>query len=174
MWWFVKKPNEMLLIFVIIFLWEVIYVHFYNWDILLDLVPVVYDLIELIIEVLLWSKDYFTFDTHPQHTSFSSLMLISFVWLYMIKCDVYAQLLVNQTEKDFWVFYMFLKVFLYFRALSFCFKMHFVLFFKNFFRCIFVRTSRLSSSHEKRLGQKLENTKFQTKTFATVSRLFRN
>ena len=53
------------------------------------------------------------------------LLLISFVWLYMIKSDVYAQLLVDQTQKDSWVFYMFLKVFLSFRALSFCLKMHF-------------------------------------------------
>ena len=46
-------------------------------------------------------------------------MLISFVWLYMFKCDVYAQLLVDQTQKDFWVFYMFLKLILYFRFFSF-------------------------------------------------------
>ena len=46
----------------------VINVHFYNWDWPLDFVPVVYDLIELIIEASLWSIDYSTFDTHPQHT----------------------------------------------------------------------------------------------------------
>ena len=40
-------------LYVIIFLWEVIYVHFYNWDRPFDLVLVVYDLIELIIEALL-------------------------------------------------------------------------------------------------------------------------
>ena len=34
-------------------LWEVIYVHFYNWDRPLDLVLVAYDLIELIIETSL-------------------------------------------------------------------------------------------------------------------------
>ena len=62
-----QKPNEKLLSCVIN-LWEVIYVHFYNWDWSLDLVLVVYDLIELIIKVSLWSKDYFTLDTHPQHT----------------------------------------------------------------------------------------------------------
>ena len=73
MLWFVHKTNEKLLTFVIILLWEVIYVHFYNWDRLLDLVPVVYDLIELIIEASLWSKDYSTFDTHPQHTRLSSI-----------------------------------------------------------------------------------------------------
>ena len=53
MLWIVNKPNEKLQRYVIIFLWEVIYVHFYNWDRPLDLVPVVYDLIELIIETSL-------------------------------------------------------------------------------------------------------------------------
>ena len=60
--WFMQKPNEKLLSCLSI------YVHFYNWDWSLALVLVVYDLIELIIEVSLWSKDYFTPDTHPQHT----------------------------------------------------------------------------------------------------------
>ena len=50
-------------------MWEVIYAHFYNWDSPLNWVSVVYDLIELIIEILLWFKDYSTFGTHPQHTS---------------------------------------------------------------------------------------------------------
>ena len=67
--WFVKKPKEKLQRYVIIFLWEIIYVHFYNWDKPLDLVLVVYDLIELIIETSLWIKDYSSFDTHTQHTS---------------------------------------------------------------------------------------------------------
>ena len=53
MLWFVQKSNEKLLRFVIIFLWEVIYVHFYNWDKPLNLVLIVYDLIELIIKTLL-------------------------------------------------------------------------------------------------------------------------
>ena len=68
MLWFMQKPNEKFLWFVIILLWEVIYAHFYNWDSPLDFVLVVYDLIELNIKASLWSKDYFTFDTHPQHT----------------------------------------------------------------------------------------------------------
>ena len=58
-------------------------------------------------------------------------MLISFVWLYMFKCDVYAQLLVDQTQKDFWVFYLFFKVILYFRAFKFLFKMHFCIFLQK-------------------------------------------
>ena len=49
-------------------LWEVIYVHFNNWDRSLDLVPIVYDLIKLIIKASLWFMDYSTFDTHTQHT----------------------------------------------------------------------------------------------------------
>ena len=68
MLWIVKKSNEKLQRYVIIFLWEVIYAHFYNWDKPLDLVLVVHDLIELIIKASLWTKDYSTFDTHTQHT----------------------------------------------------------------------------------------------------------
>ena len=58
--------------FVIILLLEVIYVLFYNWDSPLDFVPDVYDLIELIIGVSLWSMDYSTFNTHTQHTRLCS------------------------------------------------------------------------------------------------------
>ena len=69
MLWFMQKSNEKLLSFVIILLWEVIYVHLYNWDCPLDLVLGVYNLIELIIEASLWSMDYSTFDTYTQRTS---------------------------------------------------------------------------------------------------------
>ena len=62
-----RSQMKRLQIYVII-LWEVIYVHFYNWDKSLDLILVVYDLIELIIKALLWTMEYFTFDTHTQHT----------------------------------------------------------------------------------------------------------
>ena len=68
------------------FLWEVIYVHFYNWDRSLDLVLVVYDLIELIIETSLWTKDYSMFDSHTQH---KSLMFNECLFhLYVFKCDM--------------------------------------------------------------------------------------
>ena len=65
---------------------------------------------------------------------FVQIMLISFVWLYMFKCDVYAHVLVDQTQKYFWVFYVFLKVIFYFYAFSFCSKCIFVFFFKNWFK----------------------------------------
>ena len=121
MLWIVKKPNEKALKICHRFLWEVIYVHFYNWDRPLELVLVVYDLIKLIIEVSLWIKDYSTFDNHTRRTRLLfNECLFSFVWLYMIKCDVYTQLLVDQTQFFFWLFYMFLKVFLCFCVLSFC------------------------------------------------------
>ena len=84
---------------------------------------------------------------------FVQIMLISFVWLYMFKCDVYAQLLVDQTQKKFWVFYLFLKVILYFRAFSFCSKCIFVFFSKNWFRGSFARISRLRASCEKCLRE---------------------
>ena len=59
------------------------------------------------------------------------IILISFVWLCMFKCDVYAQILVDQTQNFFWVFYMFLKVILYFRAFSFFFFFFFFFFFPS-------------------------------------------
>ena len=66
----------------------------------------------------------------------------------MFKCDVYAQVLADQTQKDFLVFYMFLKVILYFYAFSFCSKCIFVFFFKNWFRGFFARSSRLRASRK--------------------------
>ena len=66
-------------------MWEVIYAHFCNWDSPSDLVLVVYDLIELIIEASLWTKDYSTFDIHRSNVQW---MLISFMCLCMFKCDV--------------------------------------------------------------------------------------
>ena len=76
------------------------------------------------------------------------IMSISFMWLYMFKCDVYAQILADQTQKYFWVFYMFLKVILYFHVFSFCSKCIFVFFFKNWFRGLFARSSQLRAFRE--------------------------
>ena len=74
-----QKPSEKLLRNVLILLWEVIYAFFCNRDRLLDFVPVVYDLIELIIKASPWLMDYSTFGTHTQNTSLCSIMPISFV-----------------------------------------------------------------------------------------------
>ena len=111
MLWFMKKPNEKLLSFVIILLWEVIYAHFYNWDCPLDLVLVVYNLIELIIESSLWSKDYSTFDTHTQHTS---LMFNEYLF-HLCDCTCSNVMCVCSTicgsnQKDFCSFCLLLDV----------------------------------------------------------------
>ena len=111
MLWFMKKPNEKLLSFVIILLWEVIYAHFYNWDCPLDLVLVVYNLIELIIEYSLWSKDYSTFDTHTQHTS---LMFNEYLF-HLCDCTCSNVMCVCSTiygsnQKDFCSFCLLLDV----------------------------------------------------------------
>ena len=138
MLWFMQKPNERLLSFVIILLWEVIYAHFYNWDSPLDLVLVVYDLIELIIEASFWSKDYSTLDTHPQHTSLWFNECLS----HLCDCtcsNVMCMLkyLMIKPKKIFFVFYLFLKVILYFRAFSFSSKCIVVFFFKKHVQRLF-------------------------------------
>ena len=88
----------------------------------------------------------------------------------MFKCDMYAQLLVDQTQK---VFYMFLKVILYFHAFSFCSKCIFEFFFKNKFRGSFARSSQLRASCETSLRE-INFFQFHTKSLATVLRVFRD
>ena len=102
---------------------------------------------------------------------FVQIMLISFVWLYMFKCDVYAQVLVDQTQKDFWVFYVFLKVILYFYAFCFCLICIFVFFFKKLVQSLFTRSSRLRASREMCLKE-IKKSHFHIESLATASRVF--
>ena len=109
--WLMQKPNEKLLSFVIILLWEVIYAYFYNWDCPLDLELVVYDLIEVIIEASLWSKDYSTFNIHTQHTS---LMFNEYLF-HLCDCTYSNVMCVCSTicgsnQKDFCSFCLLLDV----------------------------------------------------------------
>ena len=138
MLWIVKKPNEKFRRYVIIFLWKVIYVHFYNWDRPLDLVPVVYVLIELIIEASIWSKDYSIFDTHPQHTRLWSInaYLICVIVHVQVWC-VCSSTCWSNPKILLSVLYVFLKVILYFHAFSFCSKCIFVFFFKKLVHRLF-------------------------------------
>ena len=111
MLWIVKKSNEKLKKYVIIFLWEVIYVHFSNWDRQFDLVLVVYDLIKLIIEASLQTKDYSTFDTHTQHTC----LMFNECLIHLLNCTCLNVMCVCSTiygsiQKDFQSFYMYLEV----------------------------------------------------------------
>ena len=169
MLWFVLKPNEKLLRFVIIFLWEVIYVHFYNWDRSLDLVPVVYDLIELIIEGSLWTKNYSTFDTHPQHTSFSSINTYFICVIVRDQMWCVCSIACQSNPKIFLsILYVFESVFMLL-CFKFLFKMHFCVVLQKIVQRHFCE--KLATKHfpRKSLRQKLENTKFQTETFATIS-----
>ena len=125
MLWFVQKPNEKLLRFLIIFVWEVTYVHFYNWDKPFDLVPVMYVMNELIIEASFWSKDYSTFDTHPQHTSLVQLM---FFFICVIVHDqmwcVWSIACQSNPKRFLSILYVFKSVFRL-SCFKFLFKMHF-------------------------------------------------
>ena len=129
---FMQKPNEKFLSFVIIPLWEVIYAHFYNLDSPLELVLVVYDLIELIIEASLWSKDYSTLDTHPQHTSLWFNECLS----HLCDCtysNVMCMLkdLMIKPKNIFECLICFRKWFYTFVLLVFLFKIHFCVFLQK-------------------------------------------
>ena len=108
--WIVKKPNEKFQRYVIIFLWEVIYVYFYNWDRPLDLVLVVYDLIKLIVE----ASSRLRTIPHLIHTQHTCLMLNKcFIHLFDCTClnvMCVCSIIYGSIQKDFWSFYMFLKV----------------------------------------------------------------
>ena len=143
------KPKEMLQNYVIIFLWEVIYVHFYNWDRSSDLVLVVYDLIELIIEVSLWTKDFSIFDSHTQHTR----LLFNECLFHL--CDLTCSnvmyilnYLSIKLKNIFEYFICFWKCFYAFMIWVFVQIAFFMFFIKNSFRGIFARSSRVSFSHE--------------------------
>ena len=168
-----QKPNEMLLSCVIN-LWEVIYVHFYNWDWSLDLVIVVYDLIELIIKASPMSKDCFALDTHPQHTRLwfnECLSHLRDCTCLNVMCMF--QYLMIKPKKIFEYFICFWKWFYTFVFLVFCSKCIFVFFFKNWFRGCFARSSRLRASREMCLRE-IKSHIFHTESLATALRVFRD
>ena len=119
----------------------------------------------------LWTIPHLILTHNTQ--DFVQLVLILFVWLYMFKCDVYAQLLVDQTQKDFWVFCKFLKVMLYFCVFSFWSKCFFVFFFKNWFRGCFTKSSRLRASREMCLRE-IKKSHIHTEAIVTVSLFIRD
>ena len=55
--------------------------------------------------------------THITHV-YVQWMPYSFVWLYLIKCVFTDSIFVDQTQKDFWVFYLFLESTLFLQKLS--------------------------------------------------------
>ena len=65
---------------------------------------VVYDLVESIIEISHYTKDYLIIYTHPHHTCLSSMNVLFICVIILIKYDVLTQASVDQIQKDFWVF----------------------------------------------------------------------
>ena len=74
---------------------------------------------------------------------FVQIMLISFVWLYMFKCDVYAQVLADQIKKIFKCFICFWKWFYTFMILVFV---------QNAFVCFSSKTGSEVFSREARVS----------------------
>ena len=88
-------------------------------------------------------------------------MLIPFVWLYVFKCDVYTQLLVNQTQKDFEYFICFWKCFYTFVCLEFLFKMSISCFYQKTLLEAFSRVSRkLAIPTKMRMAKNKKTLKF--------------
>ena len=138
-------------------MWEVIYVHFYNWDSPLDLVLIVYDLIELIIEVSLWTKDYSTFDTHTEHTR----LLFNECLFHLCDCTCsnvmcILNCLLIKPKNIFEFFICFLKCFYVFVFWVFVQIAFFMFFIKDSFKGILARSSQLSSSRENGLRQNMK------------------
>ena len=129
--WFMQKPNEKLLSCVII-LWEVIYSHFYNWNRLLDFLSVVYDLIELIIEVSLWSEE-----TIPHLTLTHNTQDFDSMNAYLICVIVHVQMWCVCSNTCWLNPKRFLSVLFVFESdfilscLMFLFKMHFCIFLQK-------------------------------------------
>ena len=173
MLWFMQKPNEKLLSFVIILLWEVIYVHFYNWDRPLDLVLVVYDLIDWLLKL------HSDLRTIPHLILTHNTQDFDSINAYLICVVVHVQMWCVcsitcwSNPKRFLSVLYFLKVILYFCVFSLCSKCNFVFFFKKWFRCSFVRSSRLKASCKTSLKE-INFFQFHTKSLATVSRVFHN
>ena len=138
-------------------MWNVIYVHFYNWDRPLDLVSVMYDLIELIIETSLWTNNYSTFDTHTQHTR----LLFNKCLFHLCDCTcsnvMYILSCLSIKSKNIFEYFIcFWSVFML-SCFEFCSNCIFMIFIKNSFKGIFARSSRLSSSCKNGLRQNMKS-----------------
>ena len=143
------KPKEILQNYVVIFLWEVIFVHFYNWDRPLDLVLVVYHLIELIIEASLWTMDFSIFDSYTQHTR----LLFNECLFHLCDCTCsnvmyLLNYLLIKPKNIFEYFICFWKCFYAFVFWVFVQIAFFMFFIKNSFRGIFARSLQVSFSLE--------------------------
>ena len=89
---------------------------------------------------------HYTQDFCSMNAYFICVIVHVQMWcVYLIAC--------RSNPNFFWVFYMFFKVFLCFRVLSFVQIEFFMFFIKNSFKGIFARSSWVSSSRENGLGK---------------------
>ena len=130
-------------------MWEVIYIHFYNWDRPL----VLYQLCMTWLNRLL--KLNSGLRTIPHLVLTHNTQDFDSINAYLICVIVHVQMWCVcsitcwSNPKRFLSFYMFLKVILYFRIFSFCSKCIFVFFTKNWFRGSFAKSFRLREETEK-------------------------
>ena len=108
----------------------------------------------MIIEVSLWSKDYSTLNTHPQHTRLWFNECLS----HLCNCtcsNVMCRLkyLLIKPKNIFECFICFWKWFYTFMSYVFVQNAFLCFFFKNWFRGCLARSSRLRASREKSLRE---------------------
>ena len=119
----------------------------------------------------LWTIPHLILTQHIRLCS-NNVYLICVIVHVQMWCVCWIYLLIKP-KKDFWVFYMFMKVILYFHVSSFCSTciLLFFFFIKNWFKGCFTRSSRLRASCKICLKE-IKSHIFHTKTRATASWVF--
>ena len=130
-------------------MWEVIYVHFYNWDRPLVLYQLCMTWLNRLLKLNsgLRTIPHLVLTHNTQDFDSTNAYLICVIVHVQIWCV--CSITCWSNPKIFLSFYMFLKVILYFRIFSFCSKCIFVFFTKNWFKGSFAKSLRLREETEK-------------------------
>ena len=130
-------------------MWEVIYVHFYNWDRPLVLYQLCMTWLNRLLKLNsgLRTIPHFVLTHNTQDFDSTNAYLICVIVHVQMWCV--CSITCWSNPKRFLSFYMFLKVILYFRIFSFCSKCIFVFFTKNWFKGSFAKSLRLREETEK-------------------------
>ena len=130
-------------------MWEVIYVHFYNWDRPLVLYQLCMTWLNRLLKLNsgLRTIPHLVLTHNTQDFDSTNAYLICVIVHVQIWCV--CSITCWSNPKRFLSFYMFLKVILYFRIFSFCSKCIFVFFTKNWFKGSFAKSLRLREETEK-------------------------
>ena len=130
-------------------MWEVIYVHFYNWDRPLVLYQLCMTWLNRLLKLNsgLRTIPHLVLTHNTQDFDSTNAYLICVIVHVQMWCV--CSITCWSNPKRFLSFYMFLKVILYFRIFSFCSKCIFVFFTKNWFKGSFAKSLRLREETEK-------------------------